>query len=81
MEQKGAVVKSFDLRQTFLSFDMCFVGVLGCRSFIGWLCGEMVGIGGVGVADAGVIGSFIEILAISGFEFGLGGFFFCGAKF
>ena len=64
-----------------LSFDMWFVGVLGCGSFNGWLRSKVICVGGVGVADAGVIGRFIEILAVSGFEFGLGGFFFCGAKF
>ena len=63
-----------------LSFDMCFVGVLGCRSFIGWLCGEMVGIGGVGVADAGIECCFIKVFAVGGFEFGLCGFFLCRAE-
>ena len=63
-----------------LSFDMCFVGVRGCGSFFCMLCSKMICIGGVGVADAGVIGRFIEILAISGFELGLCGLFFCGAE-
>ena len=51
---------------------MWFAGVPGCGSFIGWLRSKMICIGCVGVADAGVIGRFIEILAVSGFEFGLG---------
>ena len=44
------------------------------------LRGKMICVGGVGVADAGVIGRFIEILAVSGFEFGLCGFLLCGAE-
>ena len=59
-----------------LSFDMWFVGVLSCGSFIGWLCGEVICVGSVGVADTGIIGRFIEILPVGGFEFGFGGFFF-----
>ena len=55
-----------------LSFDMWFVGVLGCRSFIGWLRGEVICISGVGVADTGIIGCFIKILAVGGFELGFG---------
>ena len=63
-----------------LSVDMWFASVLGFRSFFDWLRGEVICIGGVGVADAGVIGRFIEILAVSGFEFGFGGLFFCRAE-
>ena len=55
-----------------LSFDMWFVGVLGCGSFIGWLCGEVICVGSVGVADASVVGRFIEILSVGGFELSSG---------
>ena len=55
-----------------LSFDMWFVGVPGYGNFIDWLCSKMICVGGVGVVDAGVIGRFIEILAVGGFELGFG---------
>ena len=63
-----------------LLFDMWFVGVLGCRSFIGWLRGKMICIGGVGVTDAGVECRFIEVFAVGGFEFCFGGVFLCRAQ-
>ena len=63
-----------------LSFDMWFVGVLGCGSFNGWLRSKVICVGGVGVADAGVECCFIEILPVGGFEFGLCGLFFCRAE-
>ena len=63
-----------------LLFGMWFVGVPGCGNFIDWLRGKMICVGGVGVADADVIGRFIEILSVGGFELGLGGLFFCKAE-
>ena len=63
-----------------LSIDMWFASVLGFRSFFDWLRSKVICVGGVGVADAGVIGRFIEILSVGGFEFCLCGFFLCRAQ-
>ena len=44
------------------------------------LRGKMICVGSVGVADASVVGRFIEILSVGGFEFCLCGFFLCRAQ-